>query len=80
MGPAQHPGIHEVHRAVVSSPSAWISAEEVVVVAMGAVATATVIAERDGPCISSPNHRQPPEDGGDEKYVYYLLSQAGSVS
>ena len=80
MGPVQHPGIHEVHRAVVSSPSARISAEEVVVVAMGTVATATVIAERDGPCISSPNHRQPPEDGGDEQSVYHLLPPAGSVS
>ena len=54
--------------------------EEVVVVVMGSIATATVIAERDGPCISSPNHGQPPEDAGDEQFVYYFLSPAGNVS
>ena len=33
----------------------------------GRSCTATAIAERDDPSISSPNHRQPPEDGSDEK-------------
>ena len=47
----------------------------VVVVAMGAVVTATATEERDGPHISSPNHKQPPEDGGDEQIVHYLLSR-----
>ena len=45
------------------------------VVAMGALATAIAIAKRDGPSISSPNRRQPPEDGGDGQNVHYLLSQ-----
>ena len=39
---------------------------------MGRVATATAIAERDDPSISSRNHRQPPEDGG-EQNVQFLL-------
>ena len=73
-GPAQRPGIHEVNLAAVSSPSAWFSAGEVMVVAMGTVATATAMAERDGPSISRPNHKPPPEDGGDGQIVHYLLS------
>ena len=30
--------------------------------------------EREGPRISSPNHRQPPKDGGHGQNVHYLLS------
>ena len=41
---------------------------------MGTVATATAMAERDGPSISRPNHKPPPEDGGDGQIVHYLLS------
>ena len=57
-GPAQRPGIHEVHWAAVRGPGAGVSPGEVVVVAMGPVAAAVAIAERDGPRISCPNHGQ----------------------
>ena len=51
-GPAQRPGIHEVHWAAVPSPAARVSAGEVVVVAMGTVPAAVAVAERYGPRIS----------------------------
>ena len=53
---------HTAHWAAVSSPSAAVSAGEVVVVATGAHAAAATKDEPDGPgpSISSPNHRQPP--------------------
>ena len=44
------------------------------VVVMCAIAIATAKAERDGVRISSPNYRQPPEDGGDGQNVHYFLS------
>ena len=56
------------------SPAALLESALVVVVAMGAVVTATVIAKQDGSHISSVNHRQPPENGGDGQNVCYLLS------
>ena len=45
----------------------FCSSLQVVVVARGAVATALsdCCSWTDGPNVSSPNHRQPPEDGGD---------------
>ena len=37
------------------------------------------IAERDGPRVSSPNHRQSPEDGGDWQNIHNLLPRKGLV-
>ena len=78
-GPAQRPGINEVHGAAVPSPGAGVSPGEVVVVAMGPVAAAVAIPERDGPCISCQNHRQSPKDRGDGQNVHDLLPRKGLV-
>ena len=66
---------HTAYWAAVSSPSAAVSAGEIVVVATGAHAAAATKDEPDGPgrSISSPN--QPPWGGCDEQNVYNLLSQ-----
>ena len=70
-GPAQRPGIHKVHWAVV--PSLLISTGEVVVVAMGTISAAAVIAKLDSPSIPSPNHRQPSKDECDRQNVHNLF-------
>ena len=46
---------------------------------MGAVAAAVAIAERDSTRITGPNHRQPPQDGGDGQDVNNLLPRKGLV-
>ena len=46
---------------------------------MGAVAAAVAIAERDSTRITGPNHRQPPQDGGDGQDVNDLLPRKGLV-
>ena len=46
---------------------------------MGAVAAAVAIAERDSTLITGPNHRQPPQDGGDGQDVNDLLPRKGLV-
>ena len=63
----------------VPSPCAGASFCKVLVVAIGAIATAGAIAERDGSYISSQNHWQTPEDGGDGQNVHNLLSQKSLV-
>ena len=63
MGPAQRPqrqGIDKVHEAAVPNSGAGVSFCKVVVVAMGTIAAAMKIAERDGPRISGQNHGQSP--------------------
>ena len=78
-GPAQRPRIDKVHRTAVSSPRSGVSFCKVVVVAVGAVATAIAIAEWDGPCISCPNHGQSPEDRSDGQHVQDLFPLEGLV-
>ena len=51
----------------------------VVVVTMCAISTAVTIAERDDPRVSSPNHRQSPEDRGDWQNIRNLLPRKGLV-
>ena len=46
---------------------------------MCAISTAVAIAERDGPRVSSLNHRQPPEDRGDWQNIHNLLARKGLV-
>jgi len=78
-GPAHCPGIDKVHGTAVSGPRSGVSFCKVVVVAMGAVATAIAIAKRDGPCISCPNHWQSPEDRSDGHHVQDLFPRQGLV-
>ena len=78
-GPAQCPGIDKVHGATVCSPGPGVSSGEIMVEAMSSVGTAIAIAERYGSSISSPNHRQSPEDGGDGQNIYNLLLQMGLI-
>ena len=78
-GPAQRPGIDKVHGTAVSSPCAGVSFCKVLVVAMGSIAAAVAIAERYGPCIAGPNHRQSSEDGGDGQDVHNLLPRKGLI-
>ena len=78
-GPAERPGIHKVHGAPVRSSSTRVSPGEVVVVPMGAVAASVPIVERNGPRISSPNHRQPSQDWGDGQNVDDLFSRQGFI-
>jgi hypothetical protein len=47
--------------------------------AMSSVGTANAIAEEYGSSISSQNHRQSPEDGGDGQNMYNLLPLKGPV-
>ena len=76
-GPAQRPGIHKVHWAVV--PSLLISTGEVVVVAMGTISAAAVIAKLDSPSIPSPNHRQPSKDECDRQNVHNLFPRKSFI-
>ena len=62
--------------ALVSALAAFC---KVLVVAMSFIATAVAIAERDGPCIAGPNHRQSSEDGGDGQDVHNLLPRKGLI-
>jgi hypothetical protein len=47
--------------------------------AMSSIAIAITIAQRYGSSISSLNHRQSPEDGGDGQNIYNLLLQMGLI-
>ena len=72
-GPAQRPRIHKVHGAAIAGSSSGVSPGEGVIIAMGAVAAAIAIAERDGTSITCPHYRQPPKDGGDGHNINNLL-------
>jgi len=78
-GPAKRPGIHKVHGAPVPSSGTRVSPGEVVVLPMGAVAAPVPIAERNGPSISSPNHRQQSQDWGDGQIVDDLFSRQAFI-
>ena len=69
----------QVQLPAVSSPCAGVSSGEVIVVAMGSIATAVAIAERDCSSVSSPNNRQSSENGGDGQNVYNLLPRKGLI-
>ena len=64
----------QVYWSAVSSPSAWISAVEVMVVAMGTIATSIVIAEWMVP-VSPARTKGSLEDGGAWQRVNYLLTR-----
>ena len=69
----------KVHGTAVPSPGTGVSTCKIVVVAMGTILTAVAVAERNGPRVSCPNYRQPPEDIGDRRNVHNFLSQKGLV-
>ena len=73
----QCPGIDKVHGATVCSPGPGVSSGEIMVKAMSSLGTDIAIAELYGSSISSPNHRQSPEDRGDGQNIYNLLSLKG---
>jgi hypothetical protein len=78
-GPAQYPGNDKVHGATVCSPCPGVSSGKIMVEAMSSVGIAIAIAERYGSSISSPNHRQSLEDGGDGQNTYNLLPWKGLI-
>jgi hypothetical protein len=56
-----------------------VSSGEIMVEAMSSVETASKIAEGYGSSISSQNHRQSPEDGGDGQNIYKLVPWKGFI-
>ena len=87
-GPAERPGIHKVHGLPSPAPtleSALVRLWSYRWAASGAVAAPVPIAERNGPSISSPNHRdrQPSQDWGpiwgDGQNVDDLFSRQGFI-
>ena len=78
-GPAQSPGIDKVHGTAVSSPRSGICPCKIMVVTMGAIATALALAVRDGPCISCQNYGQSPKDRSDGQHVHDLFPWQGLV-
>ena len=58
-GPSQRPRVHEVHWASITGSWTCVSPGQYDVVSMGVIAAAFPILERNGPCISCPNYRQP---------------------
>ena len=79
MGPTQRPRIHKVHGAAVPCPSNGICFGEGIIIVMGPIAASMAIAERDGVCIASPNHRQP-QDRGNGQDKNNLLPRKGLES
>ena len=53
-GPAQRPGIDKVHGTAIPCSRSGVSLCKVVIISMGTIATAVVIAEGNGPRISWP--------------------------
>ena len=72
-GPSQCPRVHEVHWASITGSWTCVSPGEYDVVSMGVIAAAFPILERNGPCISCPNYRQPPQYWHDGQNVHNLL-------
>ena len=74
-GPSQRPRVHEVHGASILCSRTCVSLGKGAVVSMGAIGAACPILERNGPCISCPNYRQPqaPQYWHDGQNIHNLL-------